>query len=103
MANIFKEKLNLRKITINSIIITMLCHSLCCVLLAWIVGFNVVGSALHAYEPIFIMINLVAIIGGFYFTYLHKVQKHCDHNNCHKTNKKVYWIATVISIVLMIV
>lgn len=83
----------------------MLCHSLCCVLplVGWIVGLNLIGVITHAYEWVFISLNILAIIGGFYYTYPHKVKKKCDHDHCHSNvNKRVYWIATIVSVVLMI-
>jgi uncharacterized membrane protein len=71
-------------------------------MLGWIVGLNLVGLVSHTYEWVFITLNVISIFFGFYFTYLHKLKKNCDHSHCHKTNKRVYWIATILSITMMI-
>jgi uncharacterized membrane protein len=68
-----------------------------------IIGVNVMGVMFHAYESMFITLNLISIAVGFYYTYLHKVKKNCNHDHCHSRNKKVYWIVTVISLLLMII
>jgi lipoprotein signal peptidase len=101
--NIKKEKINISNLTIGSIWITLLCHSFCCILpmFSFIVGINMVGTILHDYEGYFIVLNLLAIVVGFYLTYFHKKKKHCDHKNCHSTNKKFYWISTIISLIVM--
>jgi predicted Co/Zn/Cd cation transporter (cation efflux family) len=100
-----KEKINIGRIAISSIVVTMLCHSLCCILpmLGFIISFNVVGAVMHQYEYVYIILNIVSIVVGFYITYFHKKKKKCDHSQCHKTNVHGYWIATGISIFLMIV
>lgn len=68
-----------------------------------ILGVNLLGHAFHAYESVFITLNLISIVFGFYYTYLHKVKKQCDHDHCHKKSKTAYWIATIVSLILMIV
>lgn len=75
--NTLKEKISLNNITLGSIWITLLCHSLCCILpmFGFIVGINVVGHALHDYEGFFIGLNILAILFGFYLTYFHKNSK----------------------------
>lgn len=83
----------------------MLCHSFCCILpvFGWVVGLNILGATLHAYESIFIVLNVMAMLGGYYYTYLHKIRKRCDHQHCQTVNKKIYWIATILSLILLIV
>jgi hypothetical protein len=101
-----KEKRNLKQLSLNSVFITLFCHVFCCVLpmIGVIVGLNAFGMFLHAYEGVFITLNIISIIAGFYFTYLHKVKKNCDHNHCHNDRSKiVFWIATGLSLLLMIV
>ena len=100
-----KNKINLTKLSVSSIVITMLCHSFCCILpiFGWVVGLNVIGAVMHQYEPIYIGLNIISIIVGFYVTYYHKKKKNCDHTHCHKINARGYWIATIISLGLIII
>ena len=70
---------------------------------AVVLGINFFGNIFHLYEPIFIGINIISITLGFYFTYLHKQNKKCNHEHCHDRSKTAYWIASILSIGLMIV
>jgi hypothetical protein len=72
-------------------------------MLGLILGLNAVGLAFHAYEGVFIGLNIVSIAFGFYYTYLHKVKKKCDHDHCHTRNRTIYWIATVLSLLMMLI
>jgi len=102
--SMLKEKTSIKKAVINSIFITFFCHIFCCVfpMLAVVLGINFFGSIFHIYEPIFIGINIFSITLGFYFTYLHKETKKCDHKHCYDRSKIAYWIASILSIGLMI-
>lgn len=103
--NMLKGKINLRKQSINSIIVTMLCHSFCCLfpILGMLVGANISGIIPHTNEVLLIALNVLFILCGFYFVYFHKISKDCDHTKCNKTTQITYWIATVLSIALLIV
>lgn len=98
------EKRNITKVVLNGIWVTVLCHSLCCILPIFgvVVGLNILGDFLSRYEEWFISLNIVAMLGGFYLTHIHKKKKHCDHKNCHSDNMKTYyWIATGVSLFLI--
>ena len=103
--NIMNGKNYLNKIILGSIITTMLCHSFCCILplVGFMVGFNIIGAVMHSYEWVYIILNIISIIVGFYITYFHKKKKNCDHTHCNNSNVNTYWIATSISIVTIIV
>jgi hypothetical protein len=90
---------------ISLMFITLLTHSLCCVLpvICFFIGFISAGQyfdSFHKYETVLVVINIVAIAYGFYMYYLHDLSA-CDHKHCH-TNKTPFWIVTIISLLMII-
>jgi len=104
--NTLTAKRNLNKLSIIGIGVTLFCHTFCCILpmVGLIFGMNILSFSFHEYEEYFITLNLISIFLGFYFTYLHKKKKKCDHSHCHNTNEKIaYWIVTFISLVVLFI
>lgn len=98
----------MKKRVIQIIYTTLFAHSFCCVLpiICFFIGLTSIGEYLtifHEYEWVFITLNLLAIVGGFFLFQIHKTKSSCTHDNCNHLSKKSYWIITSISIFLIIV
>ncbi len=98
--------MNNKKSVLSVILITLIAHSLCCIMpiICFMIGLTSIGQhveVIHQYEGLLIILNVLSIVFGYYMYYLHRQSK-CSHKHCH-SSKKPFWFITIMSILLIII